>query len=165
MREAGITIEQAEPRSIAGIGAFHDRARLLAALRAEFGIDVPVTSRSAQAGEVTLSCLAPERFLASGQRDASLPVRLAKSLQGLAAVTDQSDMWALFVVSGATVREVLARIVPVNVADEHFRRGDVALTRAGHLDVRLWRTDDDTYELSATRSFAADLNHILHQPE
>ncbi len=163
MADAGVTIGEAPPGSLAGIAAFRDRARLMAALRAAFGVDVPVTSRYVQAGGVALSCLAPGRFLASGARDADLPARLARSLAGLAAVTDQSDMWAVFVVSGASVREVLAKVVPVDLGDDQFRTGDVALTRAGHLDVRLWRMTEHSYEISTTRSFGTDLRHLLRR--
>ncbi len=165
MPDSGITVEEAPPRSVAGIGAFRDQAGVLAALRAEFGADVPVACRSVRAGGVALSCLAPGRFLASGAREAGLPGRLADRLAGLAAITDQSDMWAVFVVSGAAAREVLARVVPVDIGDEQFRQGHVALTRAGHVDVRLWRSEGQTYEIAATRSFAPDLLHALRSPD
>ena len=157
----GLTIAVAAPRSMAGLGVFKDRARLAAALAAEFGIALPATGVFTLAKGVTFSGLAPARFLASAERDANLPARLAKSLAGLAAVTDQSDMWATFSLSGPLVRDHLARVVPIDLAPERLRVGGLALTRAGHMDVRLWRVGEDFYEIAAARSYARDLRSAL----
>ena len=161
--QARIAVTLTAPRTIAGIGVFRDRAPCLAALHAEFGVTVPITPRFVQAGPVTLSCLAPTRYLASASADACLPVRLANKLAGLAAITDQSDMWATFALSGLLVRELLARLVPVDLTTTKFGIGDLALTRASHVDVRLWRLADHDYELAVTRSYAEDFYTILEK--
>ena len=148
-------------RSIAGISSLRDRERLCAALQAELGAPVPARPSFVQAGPITLACLAPARFLAVGDAGAQLHARLATTLDGLAAVTDQSDMWAAWRVSGPDVRDCLARVVPIDLAPDVFRIGDLALTRSGHLDVRVSRTGVDAYELAVTRSTAADLLHAL----
>jgi sarcosine oxidase subunit gamma len=157
----GIGIQLAAPRSIAGIAAFRNRDGLLAALQAEFGVAVPTAPRWVEAAEVMLSCLAPNRFLATADRAANLPNRLAKSLAGLAVVTDQSDFWITIIVSGPSVRDMLARVVPIDLDPAKFSVGDLALTRGGHLDVRLWRVAEDSYEVAASRSYAQDFRHLL----
>ncbi len=159
--DMGITITAAAPRSAAGIAGFRDRDRLVAALQAEFGADIPSTPRFVQADALTLSCLAPTRYFATAPRDTDLPARLAASLAGLAAVTDQSDLWACFVLAGPRSRETLARVVPVDLTPSKFRPGDLALTRAGHLDVRLWRLGEHSYEIAVARSYAEDLRYVL----
>ncbi len=151
------------PRCIAGIAGFRDGARLHDALHSEFGAAPPGKARFVLAGAVTLACLAPARFLASADADAGLAARLAKALDGVAAVTDQSDMWAAWHVSGAGVRECLARVVPVDLAADIFQVGDLALTRAGHLDLRVCRVGADAYEIAVTRSVAADLLYALEE--
>jgi sarcosine oxidase subunit gamma len=156
-----VTIERAAPRSIAAIAAFRDRAALLAALRSEYGIAPLTTPGFIQAGPVTLSRLSPTRYLAAGPRDAALPAHLAHILAGLAAVTDQSDLWAIFTVSGPQTRDRLARLVPIDVAPDIFRIGALALTRAGHIDVRVWRVGEQSYEVAVARSYAEDLLHAL----
>ena len=143
-------------RSIAGIGVFGDNACVLAALRGEFGIAVPTTPAFVHAGEVRISCLAPNRFMISAAREAGLPDRLATILAGLAAVTDQSDMWDISLLAGPSVRDVLARLVPVDLHPDVFCTGHLALTRAGHVDVRLFRVAEVGYELAILRSYAAD---------
>ncbi len=159
----GTIIRVAAPRSVAGIGVFRDRDRFRAAMHDELGVSVPTTPRFVQAGPVRVSCLAPARYLASAEPDANLPDRLDKTLAGLAAITDQSDMWEAFSLSGPSVRELLARLVPIDLAPSIFRIGDVACTRAIHLDVRLWRVDDWEYELAVSRSYAGNLRAFLAQ--
>ena len=151
------------PRSVAGIASFRDEAALHSALAAEFGASVPSKASFLQAGPITLACIAPTRFLASGDAGANLPARLARTLDGLAAVTDQSDMWATWRASGAGVREWLARVVPIDLEKSVFQVGDLALTRAGHLDVRIWRVAGEAYEIAVTRSAAGNLLHALEE--
>ena len=158
---AGISIAPTETRSIAGIGALRDRDRFFAVLHAEFGVSIPVAPRFVRAGAATLSCLSPTRYLASGDAESHLPSRLANKLGGLAAITDQGDMWTTFVLSGPLVRELLARFVPIDLTPSSFSIGDLALTRAGHLNVRLWRMSDLGYELAVTRSCGEYLYAIL----
>jgi sarcosine oxidase subunit gamma len=159
--DAGVTITLAAPSSAAGIAAFRDQGRLLAALQAEFGADIPSTPRFVQTGALTLSCLAPTRYFATAPRNADLAARLSASLTGLAAVTDQSDLWACFAISGLRSRVTLARIVPIDLTPSKFRPGDLALTRAGHLDVRLWCVGEHSYEIAVARSYAEDLRYVL----
>jgi sarcosine oxidase subunit gamma len=89
--------------------------------------------------------------------------RLEAALAGLAAVTDQSDLWLFFALSGPLVKEALGRLVPINLSPMTFPVGGVSLTRCGHLDVRVWHVDDQSYELAVARSFADDLRHDLEQ--
>jgi sarcosine oxidase subunit gamma len=160
---AAITIGDGAPRSVAGIAGYRDRAALVAALELEFGVSVPAGSAFVRAAGVTLSCVAPARYVAAGDRAAGLPARLGASLANVAAVTDQSDLWQVFEVSGAGTGEMLSRVVPVDLAPEVFPVGALALTRAGHLNVRLWHIDVQTYEIAVSRSYAEDLRHALEQ--
>jgi sarcosine oxidase subunit gamma len=154
-------IAPAAPRAAAGITAFRDHEALRTALHAEFGIAPPSTPRFVQAGPVTLSCVSPTRYFVTAPPDVPLAAMLTKSLSGLAAITDQSDQWAIFALAGADIREMLARIVPVELTPAKFPVGALALTRAGHLDVRLWRIAEEFYELAVTCSCADDLRHAL----
>ena len=162
---SNITVERAARRSVAAIGANANRAALLSALAAEFGITIPTTQSFVRSDSVTLSCLSPSRYLASADRDAKLATRLAKSFAGVAAIMDQSDQWAIFTLSGPDSREALARLVPIDVASEKFRVGGLALTRAAHIDVRLWHVTEGTYELAVTRSYEADFRSVLNREE
>jgi heterotetrameric sarcosine oxidase gamma subunit len=52
-------------------------------------------------------------------------------------------------------------VVPVNLHPAKFAVGALALTRAGHLDVRVFRTGEMLFEVAVARSFAEDLRHLL----
>lgn len=149
------------PRSVAAITAFGDASRLRDALRAHVGAEPPDTPGWIEAGATRLSCLAPERFLAQGPRDAALPGTLAALLDGIAAVTDQSDLWHTVTIAGPQASDRLARIVPVDLHPTAFPVGALALTRGFHVDIRLWRLGADEWELAVARSYARTIAHAL----
>jgi sarcosine oxidase subunit gamma len=162
MSEASATsITERAPRTAAGIAAFRDHDAVRAALQAAFGIAAPCTSAFVKSGPVVLSCLAPTRYFVTAPRETNLLASLAKHVTGLAAITDQSDLWTGFTLVGSGVREKLARIVPIDLTPSKLPVGALVLTRAGHLDVRLWRLGDQNYELLVSRSYADDLRYTL----
>jgi sarcosine oxidase subunit gamma len=158
---ADTSITEPAPRAAAGIAGFRNRDRFIEAMRAEFGTDIPTSPRFIQSGDVTLSCLGPARYLATAPKTVDLHGRLSKALDGIAAITEQSDLWTLFALSGEHVRDTLARVVPIDLDPAKFRVGDLALTRGGHLDVRLWRLGDESYEIAVARSYKEDLRHLM----
>jgi len=156
-----VAFTESPPRSIASITVFRDVQKVRSLLEEEFGAAPPTTPSFLRAGEVTLSCLAPTRFVASGPRDANLAERLAKSLENQAAITDQSDLWFCVALRLTAGPEKLAQLVPIDLAPEKFPIGALALTRAGHFNIRLWHVAEKTYELAVPRSYASDLRHAL----
>jgi sarcosine oxidase subunit gamma len=156
-----ITLTEPAPRAIVGIGAYRDRAPLLAALRTAFGLAAPTTPSFVASAGITLGCLAPGRYLATASRNTALFARLTATLSTLAALTDQSNLWHHFSLSGPAAAEALTRLVPIDLAEESFPVGALSLTRAGHLNVRLWHLSAGTYELAVSRSYADDLRHDL----
>lgn len=83
------------------------------------------------------------------------------ALDGLAAVTDQSDAWAVVQIAGTGVEDVLARLVPVDLRRGVFRKNHVAKTMLGHLSVTITRTGSDAFEIMVMRSMAQTLVHDL----
>jgi len=158
-----LSLTEPAPRSIAGIASFRDHAALLAALQSEFGVSPPAGSAFVEASGVCLSTLAPFRYLAMADRSADLPRRLVAALSTHAAITDQSDLWHVFALSGPGVSDALSRVVPIDLASEAFPVGALALTRAGHFNVRLWHIDARTYEIAVPRSYADDLRYDLEK--
>lgn len=80
---------------------------------------------------------------------------------GLAAVSDQTDAWAVVTVSGAGVEDVLARLVPVDLRKGLFKKNHVAKTMLGHMSVTIVRTGADAFEIMVMRSMAQTLVHDL----
>lgn len=83
------------------------------------------------------------------------------SLEGLAAITDQSDAWAMVRIEGAEVEAVLARLVPVDLRESVFAENHVAKTMLGHLSVTITRVAPQAFEIMVMRSMAQTLVHDL----
>ncbi|MEO0654849.1 MAG: sarcosine oxidase subunit gamma [Pseudomonadota bacterium] len=78
-----------------------------------------------------------------------------------AAVTDQSDAWAMLVLEGPGARDVLARLCPQDLRPDVFAEGHAAQTLIGHMTATLMRTGAYRYELLIFRSMARTAVHEL----
>ena len=79
----------------------------------------------------------------------------------IAALTDQSDAWCIIRVEGKPVRDVLARLVPIDMALPVFKVGHTARTMVGHMTGSVTRIGRDAFEVMVMRSMAATLLHDL----
>ena len=130
-----------------------------------FGLRLPVAAQHAEDGAIRgLDSLnfvwaGPGRWLAgtSAQTGPSLETLLRNELSGLASVINQTDGRCVFRICGPSVREVLAKGVPIDLDPRVFGPGDTALTLVGHISVHFWQLDRaPTYEFAVPRSFAAN---------
>ena len=80
------------------------------------------------------------------------------------AVTEQSDGFLLLGISGPHAREILKRLVPIDLRDENFPEDAAAITHAAHIGVRIWR-EEQKFILACFRSFAPSLHHALAEAE
>ncbi|WP_372887768.1 sarcosine oxidase subunit gamma [Shimia sp.] len=83
------------------------------------------------------------------------------ALAGMAAMTDQSDAWALLRIEGPGVEEVLARLIPLDLRQSVFKRGHTARTQLQHMMVSITRVGDNAFLLLGFRSMAKTLVHDL----
>lgn len=88
-------------------------------------------------------------------------VRCNVALDGLAAVTDQTDAWAVVQIAGAGVEDVLARLIPVDLRAAVFKKDHTARTMLGHMSVAVTRVRPDVFEVMVMRSMAGTLVHEL----
>ena len=78
-----------------------------------------------------------------------------------AALTDQSDGWAVIRLTGAGCEAVLARLVAVDLRPGHFRRGHTLRTLLFHAPASLTRIGAHGFEIMVFRSMAASAVHEL----
>lgn len=78
-----------------------------------------------------------------------------------AAMTDQTDAWACVALDGPGARDVLARLVPLDLRDGVFAQGHATRTLIGHMHAVLMRTGPDRYGIMVFRSMARTLAHEL----
>lgn len=112
-------------------------------LAAALGLDLPPPGRFASDAGRTVLWLQPGSWLISApakQRD-SLPASLRQSLDGIAAVVDQSHGRSLIELSGASARAVLARLCRLDLDERVFTAGHSAATLVGHVSCLLYRSE------------------------
>ena len=130
------------------------QAALSKAMQAAHGVDYPQANARVAAGDAAAIWFGHAQAMLVGP---AAEVGLAKH----AALTDQSDAWAVVTLSGKTTEDVLARLVPVDVRLAHFPVGMAVRTQLQHLSVSLARVDEGTFQIMAFRSMAHTLVHDL----
>jgi len=83
------------------------------------------------------------------------------SLATHAAVTDQSDAWTRLILDGAAARDVLARLVPVDLSPAACPPGSARRTLLGHMPVLILHLGGDLFELLVFRSMTGTALHEL----
>ena len=162
---------------LANVAALRDCAEaLIGRAQSVLGLtlrDAPVRSASARGDALGVG---PRRwmFVRYGA-DGSFAMDMARHFEGLAAVCDQSDGYALFEVFGGGARSTLAKEVPIDLHTMAFPISDVAVTTVGHVNVILWRRDPVVLEppavpgphycLAVPRSYARSFEDLLRRPE
>lgn len=83
------------------------------------------------------------------------------ALTAHAALIDQSDAWAHLALSGPAARDVLARLVPLDLAPAACPKGSARRTLLGHMSCLILHPGGDTFEILVFRSMARSAVHDL----
>ncbi|SEQ90149.1 sarcosine oxidase subunit gamma [Thalassovita taeanensis] len=83
------------------------------------------------------------------------------SLAQYAALTDQSDAWAVVRLEGPGAADVLARLTPLDLRAPQFKRGHTARTDLMHMMASITRTGPQAFQIMVFRSMAHTLVHDL----
>ncbi|MEO1640013.1 MAG: sarcosine oxidase subunit gamma [Pseudomonadota bacterium] len=143
----GVTVSKVLPKALTSVAPFKGQEKAVsAALKKAVGDGLPEVGQ--RAGAVTWfghgMYLVADRVALDG-----------------AAVTDQSDAWAVVEIAGAGAEDVLARLVPIDLRSAGFPKNSVAKTMLAHLSITIVRTGPDRFEIMAMRSMATTLVHDL----
>jgi methylglutamate dehydrogenase subunit D len=132
-----------------------------------FGIELPQGPHHTIAGDLALAGTGPGMWLATRERGGNaFAVALKEAIGDLASISDQSDGYAVLRLSGLHARDVLCKLVPIDVDPRAFRVGDVASTIAAHIGVTFWRLEDGVdgspiFEVAIFRSLAKSFWDVL----
>jgi len=147
----GVTLAEIDPGRITSIMPFKGRDEAVsAALMAAHGLAFPAPGRA----EAT----AGARLQWTGRNQAFLIGPVPGDIPG-AALTDQSDAWAVLRLAGARGPEVLARLCPIDLRPAAFPEGHAARSLIGHMTAALARTGPETLDLMVFRSMARTAVH------
>ncbi|HEX5328041.1 MAG TPA: sarcosine oxidase subunit gamma family protein [Acetobacteraceae bacterium] len=116
---------------------------MAAAVRAQFGLDLPPPGRASASGELAALWLQPEcwMFMRPG-RDDSFALALKTACDSAASVVDQTHGQVVLNLSGAAARDVLARLCRIDLHPRAFGPGRVAATAIAELACLLHQRDD-----------------------
>jgi methylglutamate dehydrogenase subunit D len=140
---------------------------LAKAAKEQFGTTAPAKPKAMAAGDTTLIWSGPDQFLALAPRKAGSPLHdaSAKSLAGIASISDQSDGRALIRIAGPKARDVLAKFCSLDLDPSEFPVGAAAVTSIDHTAATLWRGKDEdgapVFFLLVFTSFAESLWHMM----
>lgn len=142
------------------------QAELARRIQARFGIELPDGPRRECAGAVAFIGTGPGAWLATAERGGNgFAAELQPLLDGLAAVADQTDGYVAIRLTGPSVRDTLAKLVPIDVHPSAFAVGAAASTVTAHIGVTLWRlpdrSDGAAFEIVLFRSLAHSFWHGL----
>lgn len=130
---------------------------LAAAVRADFGLDLPMTPAALRNGACQAVWTAPGQWMLVGDDRAAFRQRIA-GLAAFAAMSDQSDSRAVLGLSGPRVRDLLAKGCMIDLHPAAFPVGAAATTSIAHIGAVLWRNPDGpggaAFELMVSRSMA-----------
>lgn len=146
-------LEAGQPGPVTAIAPFRGQAAAVSAALAALGLAFPAPGRALASGNA--------RILWAGRDLALLAGAAPPPLAGLAAVTDQSDGWAVMALSGAAHAAVLARLVPVDLRPAAFPEGAAIRAPLNLMPALLARTGPATVEIWVFRSMAATAVHEI----
>lgn len=143
----GATLSARDLGPVTSVAPFRGREGEVAA---RLGVALPPPNGTASWGEGRVLWTGPGRWLLVG-------VPAPGGLEGLAAVVDQTDASACVLLDGPGARDVLARLVPVDLRDRSLPVGATARTVLNHMTVTLSRVGGAAWEVMALRSMAGTL--------
>lgn len=132
------------------------------AARATFAAPMPDPGRWHAAGGWRAMWTGPGQWLVDAPfaRGDDIAGRLKAGFGAAASITEQTDAWATFALSGEDAIAVLERLCPVDL--HAMAAGHAARTSIEHVGCHLvCRAPGRDYDLIAVRSFALALRHAL----
>jgi len=142
------TLQAVEPRFITSIMAYDGQHKdLVQALKRAHGLDLPQPGHSAGRAAARLVWTGRGQYFLIGDTSAD------PAISQTAALSDQSDGWAVMALQGRCAAAVLARVCPLDTRPAVFRRGHVARTEVQHMMAIVLKTAKG-FDILVMRSFA-----------
>jgi heterotetrameric sarcosine oxidase gamma subunit len=148
----GVTLAELSVGPISSIAVFPGGAKAVAKGLKTHGLSFPAPNTFVEKKGA--------RIVWTGREQAFLVGVEPMALDG-AAVTDQSDAWAVLGLSGVAAVDVLARLVPLDLRLAAFPVGSAVRSGLNHMNAVILRTGDYAFELMVFRSMARTAWHEL----
>ncbi|APH53396.1 Sarcosine oxidase gamma subunit [Granulibacter bethesdensis] len=121
-----------------------------------YGISLPETGKRSAVPGMEVLWNGSEQYLVIGHDpDQALASGIQAAVGRNASVTEQSDGRVIFYLSGTAIRDVLAKLVPIDLHPRSFGPEHTAITTMAHVTVQIWRSDQvNGFHLAIPRSYA-----------
>jgi len=143
-----LTLSETVPDTITAVMPFAGQG---VAVCADLGLALPDPNRTTQQGETVILWAGQNMYLVLNGAPESAH----------AAISDHSDAWAVFALTGPGGDGVLARLSPIDTRPEHFATGHTARTLLGHMNASVTRLSDECLRIMVYRSMAQTAVHDL----
>jgi heterotetrameric sarcosine oxidase gamma subunit len=146
----GVTLAEAQVGPITSIAVFPGGMKAVAKGLKPLGLTFPTPNTWIAKGQA--------RIVWTGRDQAFLIGVEPPRLYG-AALTDQSDGWAVLTVSGTMAVDALMRLVPLDLRLSAFPAGRAVRAPVNHMNAALIRSGDYAFDLMVFRSMARTAWH------
>jgi len=151
----GVRLKEVAPEQLTAIAPYRGQDRALsAALKAAHGMPAPAPNRTTGDTDARALWFGQRLILLAGPAP-------DPGLARHAALSDQSDGWATVRLEGAGARDVLARLVPLDLRPVTFACGHTARTDLRHMAASVSRLQETAWQIMVFRGFAGTLVHDL----
>lgn len=135
-------------------------AKAQATLKKELGGNAPKVGKST-IGTISAFWTAPDQWLVEASMDTheELALTLAETAKDVASVTEQTDAWTRFDVSGNGVLAVMELLCAANTSA--MQTGDATRSAIHHLGCFVLRRNTDTFSIYGPRASAVSLHHAI----
>jgi sarcosine oxidase subunit gamma len=148
---AGVTLAEADLGQITSVAPFMGQDKALAKALKALSLRFPAPNQVSSNGDA--------RLVWTGRDQAFLIGAAPQGLDGLAALTDQSDGWAALRLDGPGAGDVLARLYPLDLRAAAFPVGRVVRAPLNHMSSILMRPGPQSFEMLVFRSLARTAWH------
>ncbi|MCX8953704.1 sarcosine oxidase subunit gamma [Ruegeria sp. NA] len=130
---------------------------LAKAVKDTTGQNVPGQREALVSGDTGVCWMSPDELLVLVPY-AEVETKLAAMVKALgkthALAVNVSDARAVFTISGASAREVLGKVAPVDLSAEAFQPGQIRRSRLAQVAGAFWMDDAETFRVVCFRSAA-----------
>lgn len=137
-------------------------AALAARLRDALGLELAAPGCWTASGEIVCVWLGPDRWQIEHADRPDLARQLSDVTGGLGGAIEMSDARVVLSVAGEGSREVLARLLPLDLHPRAFGPGRTAATVAAHISVYVRQIDSvPTWQIACPRGYAESFAHAV----